>query len=66
MAIDSENKRRCTLSVDSPGLILPVADNNMQAADRAHLAHIYRGLFTDSGGSGSGREGSHLLLGVGR
>lgn len=51
MAIDTENKRR-SVQAYTFGLIRPVTDGTIDAADRAIVAWFYSGIF--SGGAGSG------------
>lgn len=48
MAVDTENKRR-SVSGYTGSVILPAADARISAADRAHVARIYRGLFRNIG-----------------
>lgn len=48
MAINSENARRSVSGYTGP-VVLPACDARISAADRAHVAGIYSGLFSNIG-----------------
>lgn len=66
MAIDTESKRR-SVQAYSLGLMRPVPNNAISAADRATLAWLYSGLFSDDEtASGAAQGGVVMICSVGR
>lgn len=45
MAIDSRQKRAAAIMAGIPFIVItPLADGTIDAADRAHMAHVYPGI----------------------